>query len=103
MTDGRMLVVERQNTKAVVDEVARKPGKPVSQLFGIEIPSIRNGFGPVPAELPVTLITTAHDPVTGHATKHGLFLASGLIDESYFQFATRLASLANDRRRPVPP
>lgn len=86
-----------------MDEVSRKPSKPGGELLRIEIPSIRNGFRPVLAELPVALITTAHDPVTGHATKHRSFLARGLIDESDFQLPSRISSLANDWLPPVPP
>jgi hypothetical protein len=86
-----------------MDEVARKPGKPGSQLLRIKIPSIRNGFRPVPAELPVALITTAHGPVTGNAIKHRSFPARGLIGESNFQLATRISNLANDCLPPVPP
>jgi hypothetical protein len=36
VADGRALVVKGQNTKGVMDEVARKPGKPGNQLLRIE-------------------------------------------------------------------
>jgi len=103
MRDNLALIPTFRHAKSLMDEFARKAGKTRRELWGVEMPSIRNRLRPVLAELLVVLITTTHDPVTGNTTEHRLLVSGWFVDEGDFQLATRISGLAKELLPPMSP